>query len=111
LKLVSYSTDGGAPHIGYVEDGEVHPLGGSSMLDYIEHGRSAERQPGGQTVPLSEARLHAPIARPGKIIGIGLNYEDHANETGGDRPEKPIVCAEYRTPHRPRRGYPHSAGD
>ncbi len=34
------------------------------MLEYIEHGRSADRQPGGETVPFSEVRLHAPIARP-----------------------------------------------
>ena len=32
---------------------------------------------------------------PGKIIGIGLNYEDHAAETGADIPEKPIVFAKY----------------
>jgi 2,4-diketo-3-deoxy-L-fuconate hydrolase len=95
LKLVSYSTGGGAPHIGYMENSEIHPLGGSSMLEYIEHGRSADRQPGGETISLSETRLRAPIDRPGKIICIGLNYEDHANETGADRPEKPIVFAKY----------------
>src|SRR5919202_4045451 len=95
LKLVMYSTGGGAPSVGYIEDGEVRPLGGSSMLEYIEHGRSAERQPGGEVVPLEEARLHAPITRPQKIIAIGLNYEDHAAETGGEIPEKPIVFAKY----------------
>ncbi|MDQ4062645.1 MAG: fumarylacetoacetate hydrolase family protein [Actinomycetota bacterium] len=95
MKLVSYSTDGGALHVGYIEGDEVHPLGGASMLEYIEHGRSADRQPGGGAVPLSEVRLHAPIARPGKIIGIGLNYEDHASETGAEAPEKPIVFAKY----------------
>jgi 2-keto-4-pentenoate hydratase/2-oxohepta-3-ene-1,7-dioic acid hydratase in catechol pathway len=46
-------------------------------------------------LPLTEARLHAPIAGPEKIIGIGLNYEDHAVETGVDIPEKPIVFAKY----------------
>jgi 2,4-didehydro-3-deoxy-L-rhamnonate hydrolase len=81
--------------MGYIEGDEIHSLGGSSMLEYIEHGRSADRQPGDETVPLAEARLHAPIGRPGKIIGIGLNYRDHAEETGGDIPEKPIVFAKY----------------
>jgi 2,4-diketo-3-deoxy-L-fuconate hydrolase len=46
-------------------------------------------------VPLAEARIHAPIAAPEKVIGIGLNYEDHAAETGADIPEKPIVFAKY----------------
>jgi 2-keto-4-pentenoate hydratase/2-oxohepta-3-ene-1,7-dioic acid hydratase in catechol pathway len=95
LKLVMYSTDGGAPSVGYVEDDEVRALGGASMLEYIEHGRDADRQPGGEALPLSEVRLHAPVTRPAKIIAIGLNYEDHANETGGEIPEKPIVFAKY----------------
>jgi 2,4-diketo-3-deoxy-L-fuconate hydrolase len=95
LKLVTYSTEGGAPSIGCIEDNEVRPLGGASMLEYIEHGRSAERQPGDNAVPLEEVRLRAPITRSQKIIAIGLNYEDHANETGGEIPEKPIVFAKY----------------
>ena len=37
------------------------------------------------------ARLGAPIARPGKILGIGLNYSDHAKESGMAEPEEPIV--------------------
>jgi 2,4-diketo-3-deoxy-L-fuconate hydrolase len=96
LKLVTYSTDGGAPKVGYIEGDEIRLLGGANMLEYIEYGRGAERQPGsGDTVPLSGARMHAPITRPQKIIAIGLNYEDHAAETGGDIPEKPIVFAKY----------------
>jgi 2,4-didehydro-3-deoxy-L-rhamnonate hydrolase len=90
-----YSTDGGAPSVGYIEDDEVRALGGASMLEYIEHGRDADRQPGGEALPLSEVRLHAPVTRPAKIIAIGLNYEDHAAETGGEIPEKPIVFAKY----------------
>jgi 2-keto-4-pentenoate hydratase/2-oxohepta-3-ene-1,7-dioic acid hydratase in catechol pathway len=31
---------------------------------------------------LNEVRLHAPVARPGKIFAIGLNYADHAAEGG-----------------------------
>ncbi len=95
MKLVTYSTDGGAPRVGHIEDGEVHPLGGANMLEYVEHGRDADRQPGGEVVPLSEVRLRAPITRPAKIVAIGLNYEDHANETGQELPEKPIVFAKY----------------
>jgi 2,4-diketo-3-deoxy-L-fuconate hydrolase len=95
LKLVTYSTGGGEPGIGYVEDDQVTPLGGSSMLEYIEHGRSAERQPGGEAVALGEVRLHAPISRPEKIVAIGLNYEDHAAETGAEIPEKPVVFTKY----------------
>jgi 2-keto-4-pentenoate hydratase/2-oxohepta-3-ene-1,7-dioic acid hydratase in catechol pathway len=95
LKLVTYSTGDGAPSVGYIEDGEIHALGGTSLLEYIMYGRDADRQPGSEVVALEEARLHAPIDRPGKIIAIGLNYEDHAAETGAEIPEKPIVFAKY----------------
>jgi len=96
LKLITYSVGDGGPQVGYVEDGEIRPLGGTSMPEYIERGRDANRQPGGgEVVALEEARIHAPIARPSKIIAIGLNYEDHAAETGGEIPEKPIVFAKY----------------
>ena len=36
-------------------------------------------------------RTGAPIARPGKIVCIGLNYRDHATETGAALPEEPVV--------------------
>ena len=95
MKLITYSTGGGEPRVGYVEDDHVTPLGGSSMLEYVEHGRSTDRQPGGKAVALGEVRLHAPISRPEKIVAIGLNYEDHAAETGAEIPEKPVVFTKY----------------
>jgi 2,4-didehydro-3-deoxy-L-rhamnonate hydrolase len=36
-------------------------------------------------------RLGAPLARPSKIVCIGLNYVDHAKETGAAIPSEPIV--------------------
>lgn len=41
-------------------------------------------------VPDSE-RLGAPITRPSKIICIGLNYADHARESGVDLPKEPVL--------------------
>src|SRR3954465_2722621 len=35
-------------------------------------------------------RVGAPLARPGKIVCIGLNYRDHAAETGAAIPDEPI---------------------
>ena len=37
------------------------------------------------------ARWGAPVARPGKIICVGLNYSDHAAETGAKIPQEPIL--------------------
>lgn len=36
-------------------------------------------------------RRGAPVARPGKVVCIGLNYRDHAAETGAEIPTEPIV--------------------
>jgi 2-keto-4-pentenoate hydratase/2-oxohepta-3-ene-1,7-dioic acid hydratase in catechol pathway len=36
-------------------------------------------------------RVGAPIARPGKIVCIGLNYRDHAEETGAEIPGEPVI--------------------
>lgn len=37
------------------------------------------------------ARLGSPIARPTKIVCIGLNYRDHAAETGAETPKEPVI--------------------
>jgi 2-keto-4-pentenoate hydratase/2-oxohepta-3-ene-1,7-dioic acid hydratase in catechol pathway len=57
------------------------------MIEFIERGGSPE--PGEGTVALDEARIHAPVARPQKVICIGLNYEDHAAETGAPSRRSP----------------------
>lgn len=44
--------------------------------------------PGG--IPLSEAALLAPVV-PTKIVGIGLNYREHADEVGMETPSEPTV--------------------
>lgn len=36
-------------------------------------------------------RLGSPVSNPGKIVCVGLNYEDHAKEGGMDIPEEPIL--------------------
>ena len=36
-------------------------------------------------------RRGSPIARPSKIVCIGLNYKDHAEESGVEIPEEPVI--------------------
>ena len=43
------------------------------------------------TVTVADHRIGAPLARPGKIVCIGLNYRKHAEETGSPIPEEPVV--------------------
>lgn len=44
-----------------------------------------------QTVDVAGRRFGPPIARPNKLIGIGLNYIDHVQETGAEMPQEPVV--------------------
>lgn len=42
-------------------------------------------------IELGGRRIGAPVARPHKVIGIGLNYADHAKESGMPIPPEPVV--------------------
>lgn len=50
-----------------------------------------ERIAAGRAAPLAGQRIGAPIARPHQIICVGLNYSDHAAETGQAVPAEPIL--------------------
>jgi len=43
------------------------------------------------SLPSVAGRTGAPVARPGKVVCIGLNYSDHAAETGAATPERPVM--------------------
>ncbi|MET3980480.1 2,4-diketo-3-deoxy-L-fuconate hydrolase [Mucilaginibacter sp. UYP25] len=49
-----------------------------------------------QAIP-DGARLGSPIARPSKIVCIGLNYADHAKETNAPLPSEPIIFMKSTT--------------
>ncbi|WP_321488791.1 fumarylacetoacetate hydrolase family protein [uncultured Hyphomonas sp.] len=53
----------------------VTPIRGTSLSEAL----SAE--PDGAPIPLSEIEILSPVARPGKILGIGVNYAAHAAES------------------------------
>lgn len=85
MRLVSF--DGG---FGSLEGDLVVPLGD----DLVAHlaGEPATR---GEPVPLDQLRLKAPVPAPGKIVGVGLNYRDHAAEAGLELPDEPTLFAKF----------------
>jgi acylpyruvate hydrolase len=46
-------------------------------------------------VALADVRLNAPVLDPQKIVCIGLNYRDHAEETGQELPKAPMWFAKF----------------
>ncbi len=55
------------------------------------HGVVTQRARSGHVHELGSQRVGAPVARPHQILCIGLNYRDHAAETGQAVPDEPIV--------------------
>jgi 2,4-didehydro-3-deoxy-L-rhamnonate hydrolase len=51
----------------------------------------AERIADGDVRPFGDERIGAPIARPHQLLCIGLNFSDHAAETGAQPPTEPIL--------------------
>jgi 2-keto-4-pentenoate hydratase/2-oxohepta-3-ene-1,7-dioic acid hydratase in catechol pathway len=73
------------------------------MIDLIARWKQIEREvrriaeKPSHTLKLEDVRLHAPIARPRKIMAIGLNYADHIEETNAARPEHQIWFSKMPT--------------
>lgn len=63
---------------------------GSSRLGELQQ-IVAERTAAGATEHIGDRRIGSPIARPHQIICVGLNYSDHAAETGQEVPAEPIL--------------------
>jgi acylpyruvate hydrolase len=49
----------------------------------------------GQHVTVRDADLLSPVARPRKLVCIGLNYRAHAEESGAELPRKPIIFPKW----------------
>ena len=97
MKLVRYGLSG-AEKPGLIDrqgilrdlSGEVADIDGAALQPAaLAHLASIE--PARLPVVAGRPRLGAAVARIGKVIGIGLNYADHAAETGANIPAEPIV--------------------
>jgi 2-keto-4-pentenoate hydratase/2-oxohepta-3-ene-1,7-dioic acid hydratase in catechol pathway len=65
------------------------------MRKFIEAWSSASRPKSGRPVPISNGRFLHPVKRPEKIFCIGLNYSDHAAETGATVGDIPVVFSKF----------------
>lgn len=83
---------------------DLSSLGYPSVLELIGGGSEAigkvrdfANQPASARLPLSSVRLRAPIPTPRKLICVGLNYRDHAEETGSEIPNVPTIFNKFAT--------------
>jgi 2-keto-4-pentenoate hydratase/2-oxohepta-3-ene-1,7-dioic acid hydratase in catechol pathway len=45
--------------------------------------------------PIADAELLAPVPRPGKVVAIGRNYREHAEEEGVEPPAAPLIFSKW----------------
>lgn len=85
MKLATYRKDGQVRHGRIIDDTHVTDLGSGDVTPLL--GRP---DPGtdGPRYPLEDVTLLAPLLRPGKILAVAANYQDHVTETGGERIDK-----------------------
>lgn len=108
MRLVTVLTEQGPRACGefegrYVDLNSADPSLPASVKGILALGpegirRAAEALPKGtSTLDPAKATLLAPVPDPAKIVCLGLNYRDHAAESGMDVPTEPILFSKYAT--------------
>jgi 2-keto-4-pentenoate hydratase/2-oxohepta-3-ene-1,7-dioic acid hydratase in catechol pathway len=90
MRLVTFSI-AGKSEAGVLAGDKVTGYG-TDMLSVIASG---DLLPTGSVYDLKDVKLLAPVPRPPKLICIGLNYLDHAKETGQQVPDVPTVFNKF----------------
>ena len=105
MQVVRYATEGSAqwgvrrgdevvPLAGLREEFAVEKLAEPAFCRTIEEAADAASD---HARSLSDVRLLAPVPRPSKIVCVGLNYHDHAEEQDEEIPEKPLLFGKAPT--------------
>jgi 2-keto-4-pentenoate hydratase/2-oxohepta-3-ene-1,7-dioic acid hydratase in catechol pathway len=108
LRFVTFEKEGNVYPAVWTEDNEIVSIrrggfdsviqvaaGGADALDRVR--RWVDSAPGREVHKPSAVRMLAPIPRPTKVICIGLNYRDHAEESNLPLPKVPTVFAKFAT--------------
>src|SRR5689334_4640631 len=100
MRLISYASSTG-PRVAavtaagsYVDLQHADPSLPHSMSEFLslDHDglqRAKNAVAKGRPIESAKVKLLPPVPRPEKIICIGLNYADHAKETGKEAPPEP----------------------
>jgi 2-keto-4-pentenoate hydratase/2-oxohepta-3-ene-1,7-dioic acid hydratase in catechol pathway len=97
MKAVRYEGPSGEPRIGRLDDdGVVVDAGPAQREGFVpgDEAWAALSRAEGERRPLDGLRVLHPV-EPSKIIAIGLNYRDHAEESELDIPDVPVVFAKW----------------
>lgn len=97
MKLATFQAPGeAAPLAGVVDGDRVTALASPATVREVLAGQPARPEAAARAWALDEVTLLAPVPDPGTVYAIGLNYARHIAETGGQRPEAPVVFVKVR---------------
>jgi 2-keto-4-pentenoate hydratase/2-oxohepta-3-ene-1,7-dioic acid hydratase in catechol pathway len=107
MRLVSYQSSSG-PRVAavrgdeYVDLAQADPAIPPTMNEFLAGGqtildRAAEAAQRADGIAREKVRLLAPVPAPQKIFCVGLNYADHARETGKEAPPEPVIFNKFVT--------------
>ncbi len=94
MRLVTYDA-GNGPRAGLLAGDMVTEVGPDLLELIMTTPLDSEPRALAEPIPISGVGILPPILRPGKIIGIGLNYRTHAAESGQEPPEVPTFFAKF----------------
>jgi 2-keto-4-pentenoate hydratase/2-oxohepta-3-ene-1,7-dioic acid hydratase in catechol pathway len=110
VRLLSCRSDTGQEILGVVEAERWLPAeavlagGPRTIADLLAAGPAAladlRAAAGGARIgslgrPIAEVELLAPVPRPGKVVAIGRNYREHAEEEGVEPPPAPLIFSKW----------------
>ena len=89
MKIARFSSKGEDPRYGILDERDLVVLAGDPMYQGSETT--------GERVPLADAKLLAPVIPRSKVIGVGLNYAEHASEMDERAGDDPVVFLKPNT--------------
>jgi 2-keto-4-pentenoate hydratase/2-oxohepta-3-ene-1,7-dioic acid hydratase in catechol pathway len=105
MRLISYNTPDGPRVAGmrgneFIDLNHADPVVPACIKALLAQGPDGIRRAeaalaGGKPIPLDGLQPAPPIPQPEKIICVGLNYADHARETGAKSPSEPILFCKF----------------
>src|SRR4051812_27737813 len=89
MRLASFLDPTGHPRAGEVRGDQVVGFQTGTVADRLAEHEIAPAS--GEPFALADVTLQAPVPHPRAIFGVGLNYREHARETGMELPEAPLI--------------------
>lgn len=113
MKLIAYQSSAG-PRVAGLRDAacvdlnRADPAVPACVKALLAQGpegiaRAEKALAAGQPLPLEQIGLLPPVPSPEKIICVGLNYADHARESGQQPPAEPVIFCKFPTAVRAAR--------